>query len=104
MLAENAVVLVTGSNRGIGPGFVEALLERGAARVYATARSEKSLLTLHTLDPKRGRPLVLDINEPEQRAAAATAASDVNWLIDNAGVTGSCDQRSVSWRRRISRG
>lgn len=94
MSARDAVVLVTGSNRGIGLGFVKALLERGAARVYATARREKDLPALRAIDPERVRPLVLDINEPDQRAAAAAVASDVNWLINNAGVAGSRDERS----------
>ena len=35
--------LVTGANRGIGRALVEALLERGAAKVYATARNPDGL-------------------------------------------------------------
>ena len=35
--------LVTGANRGIGRALVEALLARGAARVYATARRPEAL-------------------------------------------------------------
>jgi len=89
MRVEGATVLVTGSNRGIGLGFVKALLARGARRVYATARGEQSLPDVVALDPKRVKPLVLDVNEPEQRRAAAAQAGDVTWLINNAGVDGS---------------
>ena len=94
MSAEGAVVLVTGSNRGIGLGLVKALLERGAARVYATARDPENLPDVVALDPDRVKPLVLDINAPEQRQAAASQARDVTWLINNAGVSGSRDERS----------
>jgi nucleoside-diphosphate-sugar epimerase len=34
-----AEALVTGGNRGFGRAMVEELLDRGAAKVYATARS-----------------------------------------------------------------
>jgi NAD(P)-dependent dehydrogenase (short-subunit alcohol dehydrogenase family) len=33
MQVHGSTALVTGANRGIGRGFVEALLERGARRV-----------------------------------------------------------------------
>jgi NAD(P)-dependent dehydrogenase (short-subunit alcohol dehydrogenase family) len=35
---EGAVALVTGGNRGLGKAFVRALLDAGAAKVYAAAR------------------------------------------------------------------
>ena len=37
------VALVTGANRGVGAALVDALLERGAAKVYAAARATASL-------------------------------------------------------------
>ena len=37
MKIENAVVLVTGANRGIGLAFARELLARGARKVYAGA-------------------------------------------------------------------
>lgn len=89
MRVDGATVLVTGSNQGIGLGFVKALLARGAKRVYATARREESLPDVVALDPGRVRALVLDVNEPEQRQRAAAQATDVTWLINNAGVPGS---------------
>jgi NAD(P)-dependent dehydrogenase (short-subunit alcohol dehydrogenase family) len=35
---QGAIALVTGANRGIGRALTEALLTRGARKVYATAR------------------------------------------------------------------
>ena len=38
MQIKGTVALVTGANRGIGAALVRALLDRGASKVYATAR------------------------------------------------------------------
>jgi NAD(P)-dependent dehydrogenase (short-subunit alcohol dehydrogenase family) len=37
MQIEGTIALVTGANRGIGKAFAQALLERGAVKVYAVA-------------------------------------------------------------------
>ena len=36
---EGCVAIVTGANRGIGLGFVEELLDQGAARIYVGSRN-----------------------------------------------------------------
>src|SRR5574337_400288 len=86
---EGATALVTGSNRGIGLGFVRVLLEQGARRVYATARNLESLDEIVAAHPKRVVPIKLDVNNEEHRRNAAAIATDVTWLINNAGVPGS---------------
>jgi len=89
--AAGCVALVTGSNSGIGLGFVQVLLERGARKVYATARRPETLDAVVALDPKRVVALPLDITVDAQRRAAAERARDVTWLINNAGIAGSED-------------
>ncbi|MER5457625.1 SDR family oxidoreductase [Micromonospora sp. NPDC002389] len=76
------IALVTGSNRGIGRQFVLELLERGASRVYATARRPESL----DFDDSRVVPLRLDLLDHESVVAAAAAARDVTLLVNNAGI------------------
>ncbi len=80
------IALVTGANRGIGRALVEALLARGAAKVYATARKRDSLADFVALDPGRVVPLQLDVTKPDEVRAAAVAAPDIRLLINNAGV------------------
>lgn len=98
--AKDAVVLITGSNRGVGLGFVEMFLARGAKRVYATGRNPKNLEAVVALDPKRVVPIELDVTNDAQRRAAAAKATDVTWLINNAAYTG--DLRKPEERRFLS--
>ncbi len=96
---QDAVALVTGANQGIGRGFVEHLLARGARRVYATARRAETLSELAALDRSRVVPLTLDVTDARQCEAAAAAATDVTLLINNAGIPGSSraeDRRYLS--------
>jgi NAD(P)-dependent dehydrogenase (short-subunit alcohol dehydrogenase family) len=86
MKIKGAVALVTGTNRGIGPETVKALIEAGAAKVYATARAGKSPDALVALAPGRIVPLALDIRDTAQVAQTAAACADVTLLVNNAGV------------------
>ncbi|WP_329262968.1 SDR family oxidoreductase [Streptomyces sp. NBC_01478] len=77
---EGSVVLVTGGSRGIGRALVEALYERGAKKVYATARDPK------TVTHPDAVPLALEVSDPASVAAAAEQAQDVTIVINNAGA------------------
>ncbi len=39
---KDKVILITGANRGIGKSLVEAALEKGARKIYATSRDLKN--------------------------------------------------------------
>jgi len=80
MQVKNAVVLVTGANRGIGAEFVAQLKERGAAKIYAASRDGG--VDVDGVDPIR-----LDVTDPSQVRAAAAAAGDVQILVNNAGIS-----------------
>jgi NAD(P)-dependent dehydrogenase (short-subunit alcohol dehydrogenase family) len=86
MQIRGSIALVSGANRGIGRALVDALLDQGARRVYATARDLATLDGVVALDRARVRPLKLDVTNPGDARAAAGAAGDVNLLINNAGV------------------
>ncbi len=78
---KNAVVLVTGGQRGLGKAFTDALLAEGAAKVYVTARTPKP-----SEDP-RIVPLPLEVNDEQSILRLAEAAPDVTIVINNAGAT-----------------
>jgi NAD(P)-dependent dehydrogenase (short-subunit alcohol dehydrogenase family) len=92
MKIEGSVALVTGANRGLGKAIVTALVEAGAAKVYAAARDERKIVA----DCPRVVPLALDVTKPEQIALAAKVASDVTLLINNAGVLNSLNVLTTS--------
>jgi NAD(P)-dependent dehydrogenase (short-subunit alcohol dehydrogenase family) len=77
---EGAVALVTGSNRGLGKPFVRALLDAGAAKVYAAARDASRVIE------SGATPVGLDIRNDHDIAAAADACRDVTVLVNNAGI------------------
>jgi NAD(P)-dependent dehydrogenase (short-subunit alcohol dehydrogenase family) len=81
----NSVALVTGANRGLGRAFAQRLLERGARKVYATARRPE------TVDLPGVEVLPLDITDPMSVRAAAEAAPDVSLLVNNAGIQTATD-------------
>ncbi|WP_377270975.1 SDR family oxidoreductase [Peterkaempfera sp. SMS 1(5)a] len=73
-----ATVLVTGGSRGLGRAFVDALYERGAKKVYATARDPRSITHPDAV------ALALETTDPASVAAAAEQAQDVTVLINSA--------------------
>lgn len=87
----SSVALVTGANRGIGRALVDALLARGATKVYAAARNIDALADLAAAHPDRVVPLALDVTQPDQVAAVARTAADATIVINNAGVVANHD-------------
>ncbi|MGK3207365.1 SDR family oxidoreductase [Amycolatopsis sp. MEPSY49] len=81
MQLRGATALVTGANRDLGRDFARELLERGAAKVYATARRPE------LVDLPGVEVLPLDVTDPASVAAVAAAAGDVTLLVNNAGVS-----------------
>lgn len=85
MQIRNSAALVTGANRGIGRALVDALLERGAGRVYAAARDLSTLTDVARRDG-RVQPIRLDVRNPAEAREAAAIATDVSLLVNNAAV------------------
>jgi NAD(P)-dependent dehydrogenase (short-subunit alcohol dehydrogenase family) len=80
MNIQDSTVLVTGANRGIGKAFADALLERGATKVYAAVRD------VATVTDPRLVPIELDVTDPDRVAAVARELDDVHVVVNNAGV------------------
>ena len=81
-----AVAFVTGANRGIGRALVQALLDRGAAKVYAAARRPETLDPLVKAAHGRVVAVRLDVTRSDQIKAAVDLAGDVTLLVNNAGI------------------
>lgn len=80
MTLSNAVVFITGANRGIGLEFAKQALARGARKVYAAARNPDTI-------PLDGVVKVqLDVTDPKQVAAIPALCPDATLLINNAGI------------------
>jgi NAD(P)-dependent dehydrogenase (short-subunit alcohol dehydrogenase family) len=82
------VALVTGANRGIGLALVEALLERGARKIYGGTRKPEALADLAARSHGVVVPLRLDITQETDVRQAARQADDVDLLINNAAIVG----------------
>lgn len=77
---DGRTVLVTGANGGLGEEFVRQALDRGARRVYASARRPREW------NDERIVPLPLDLTDTASVAKAAATASDVDLVVNNAAI------------------
>lgn len=76
---DGAVALVTGGRRGLGRALTDALLRKGAAKVYATARKP---------EPGEDPRIVaetLDVTDAESVRSLAERTGDVDLVFNNAG-------------------
>ncbi len=80
------VALVTGANRGIGRAITASLIEAGAAKVYAAVRRPESALDLVKEFGGKVVPIALDLSDDATIRAAAGKATDVELVVNNAGV------------------
>jgi NAD(P)-dependent dehydrogenase (short-subunit alcohol dehydrogenase family) len=79
-------VLITGASSGIGAASARVLVERGF-RVWAGVRNDDAAARLRELG-EHCTPIVLDVTDAGQIAAAATIANDggLYGLVNNAGI------------------
>jgi len=81
MQIRDAVVLITGANRGLGLAFAKAALQGGARKVYAAAR-DPATVTLAGV-----QPVQLDVTDPHSVSRAAQRCADTTLLVNNAGIS-----------------
>ena len=78
---EGRSVLITGSNRGLGRALVEEALNRGARRVYASARRPIA----H--DDPRVTPVTIDVTSGEDISSAVEIVDSLDVLVNSAGLS-----------------
>lgn len=80
MNLNDAVVFITGANRGLGLALAEAALQRGARKVYAGVRQPGGKAVPGVVQVR------IDVTDPESVRAAAERCTDTTLLINNAGI------------------
>lgn len=86
MNAQGKTALVSGANRGIGKAIVIELLNQGAERIYAGARSLESLNELKAAYGDKIIPIQLDVTDDLSIKKASESINNLDVLVNNAGV------------------
>lgn len=84
------VALVTGSNRGIGEGFVKTFIENGVAKVYAAARNLDNLQQLVDIYGDVITPVLLDVTNMDHVRDLSKQVKALDILVNNAGIANAC--------------
>jgi NAD(P)-dependent dehydrogenase (short-subunit alcohol dehydrogenase family) len=101
----NKIILITGVSSGFGRAFAEAALREGHT-VLGTVRNEDARKEFETIEPKRAKPLILDvtdfaaINPSISKIEQEIGPIDV--LVNNAGYghEGILEESSLGEMRR----
>lgn len=80
------IILITGANRGIGKAIAEAMIARGAGKIYAAVRNPDSAAALVDTHGDKVVPLDFDLADEDSIRQAAARASDVDIVVNSAGV------------------
>lgn len=80
MKITDAVVFITGANRGLGLVLAQEAVQRGAKKVYAGMRSTVGFAQDGII------PVQIDVTDTESIQKAVAECADINLLINNAGI------------------
>jgi short-subunit dehydrogenase len=85
MNLENKIILITGSNGGLGRELVKSLLKENVNKIYCAVRDIKDAKSLQDLSTKI-ELLKMDISDIENVESSTLNIKNIDLLINNAGV------------------
>ena len=80
MKITDAVIFITGANRGLGLALAQEAVRRGAQKVYAGMRN------IADFNQQGIIPVIVDVTDPISIQNAVAQCGDVNILVNNAGI------------------
>jgi len=86
MKVAGKIALVTGANRGIGKAIVDSFIAEGASKIYLAVRDLALAVPQVERYGDRVVPIVIDLSKPRTVSLAAKQATDVELVVNNAGV------------------
>lgn len=97
-----STVLLTGADGGIGKCFIDELLKNDVKKIYVSGLNIDSLIALSKKD-KRLIPIKLDITSIEDIENISKKCSDINCLINNAGIELKTDFLSKEFSQKFDK-